>query len=75
MQFLEETLGKEFTKEEVLDFSDKLLKLLQINRRSDQKDSVPTMILNRAMSTRNIPYEIANLSGEKKKGIWTIRRK
>ena len=49
MQFLEETLGKEFTKEEVLDFSDKLLKLLQINRRSDQKDSVPTMILNRAM--------------------------
>lgn len=75
IQYLEDAVGKEFTKEEVLDFSDKLLKLLQINRRSDQKDSVPTMILNRAMLTRNIPYEIANLSGEKKKGIWTVRRK
>lgn len=75
IQYLKDAVGKEFTKEEVLDFSDQLLKLLKIKRRSDQKDSVPTMILNRAMSIRNIPYEIDNLSREKKKGIWKIRRK
>lgn len=73
-QLLEQVVGQEFTKEEILDLSKNLLALLQISRRSDQEGSVPTMTLNREMQRRNIPYEIVNLSAEKKKGIWTIRR-
>ena len=64
---------EELNEEKVKTICDKILVILKVARRSDQKNNIAITTVHKRFKELNIPFQFINLSKEKKPGKWIVK--
>ncbi|MDR2024614.1 MAG: DEAD/DEAH box helicase family protein [Hungatella sp.] len=72
--FLEPYADKELTREETLGLSNQLLKLMKVDRRPAERESISLANIRNFFQKSGIAYGIYNQSRKGRKGLWVVRK-